>query len=37
MGAATVKRAKEKFSWDEKFERMCGHYREAREEREKRF
>jgi glycosyltransferase involved in cell wall biosynthesis len=30
MGEAATKRAREKFSWDEKFDRMCGHYREAR-------
>jgi glycosyltransferase involved in cell wall biosynthesis len=34
MGEAAAKRAREKFSWDEKFDRMCGHYREAREKRE---
>ena len=32
MGEAAAKRAREKFSWDEKFDRMCGHYREARME-----
>jgi glycosyltransferase involved in cell wall biosynthesis len=37
MGEAAAKRARERFSWIEKFDRMCGHYREAREEREKRF
>jgi glycosyltransferase involved in cell wall biosynthesis len=33
MGEAAARRAREKFSWDEKFDRMCGHYREAREKR----
>jgi glycosyltransferase involved in cell wall biosynthesis len=29
MGKAAAKRAREKFSWDEKFDRMYGHYREV--------
>ena len=29
MGAAAAKRAQEDFSWDEKFDRMCHHYRET--------
>ena len=29
MGAAAGQRAKERFSWDQKFERMCGYYRAA--------
>jgi glycosyltransferase involved in cell wall biosynthesis len=33
MGEAAAKRAREQFSWDEKFDRMCGHYCEAREKR----
>lgn len=32
MGEAAAKRAREKFSWDEKFDRMCGLYREAKME-----
>jgi glycosyltransferase involved in cell wall biosynthesis len=34
MGEAATKRAREKFSWDEKVDRMCGIYREVREKRE---
>lgn len=30
MGAAAARRAMTRFSWDEKFDRMCGFYREAK-------
>jgi glycosyltransferase involved in cell wall biosynthesis len=29
MGVAAANRAREEFSWDDKFDRMCEHYREA--------